>query len=274
MRLAGLLALTLLLTACSTTRYYYQIAHGHLSLLASAEPIDKMLDTADPEVAAALELVQRARAFAGSELGLSFNDSYTSYVDLDRDYVVQNLYAAPEFSTELYSWCYWIIGCANYRGFFDGDMLQKERDHFAEQGFDTYISTVTAYSTLGWFDDPVLSTFIDLPEYRLVGLVIHELAHQQPAAVGKLCFNRSRRAAMPCQTLRHPDVRTLAAGGDALGHGLADDVLETLPLDDRSGKSAGRCWIAPGRRPPPAAACGGRRQAGCRPVRRPSPSVG
>jgi len=191
MRLAGLLALALLLTACSTTRYYYQIAHGHLSLLASAEPIDKVLDTADPEVAAALELVQRARAFAGSELGLSFNNSYTSYVDLDRDYVVQNLYAAPEFSTELYSWCYWIIGCANYRGFFDGDMLERERDRFAAEGFDTYISTVTAYSTLGWFDDPVLSTFIDLPEYRLVGLVIHELAHQQLYVEGDTFFNES-----------------------------------------------------------------------------------
>lgn len=185
------LACTLLLCACSTTRYYYQIAHGHLSLLASAQPVDEVLAGADPRVSAALERVQRARAFAAADLGLSFNDSYTSYVDLGRDYVVQNLYVAPEFSTELHSWCYWIIGCANYRGFFDAKLLEQQREHFAQRDFDTYISPVTAYSTLGWFDDPVLNTFINLPDYRLVGLVIHELAHQQLYVEGDTFFNES-----------------------------------------------------------------------------------
>lgn len=191
LRLTCVLALTLLLAACSTTRYYYQIVHGHLSLLASAEPVENVLAGAAPEVSAALELVQRVRAFANKDLGLSFNDSYTTYVELGRDYVVQNLYVAPEFSTELHGWCYWIIGCANYRGFFDEELLQNQRDSFAQSGFDTYVSPVTAYSTLGWFDDPVLSTFVELPDYRLVGLVIHELAHQQLYVEGDTFFNES-----------------------------------------------------------------------------------
>ncbi|NND69536.1 MAG: hypothetical protein HKN19_18235 [Halioglobus sp.] len=194
-RLVCLLVLTLVLTsvlaACSSTRYYYQIAHGHLSLLATAEPVEDVLAVADPEVAAALELVQGARTFAKAQLGLSFNDSYTSYVDLGRDYVVQNLYVAPEFSTQLHSWCYWIIGCANYRGFFDAGLLEKQRDSFGQRGFDTYVSPVTAYSTLGWFDDPVLSTFVDLPDYRLFGLIIHELAHQHLYVEGDTFFNES-----------------------------------------------------------------------------------
>lgn len=188
---AALLALLLQLTACSTTRYYYQAARGHLALLASADPVEEVIPQAAPEVAAALELVQRVRTFAADELGLSFNDSYTTYVDLERDYVVQNLYVAPEFSTELHVWCYWVIGCANYRGFFDAGMLAQQRDDFAQRGFDTHVAPVTAYSTLGWFTDPVLSSFVGLPEYRLVGLVLHELAHQQLYVEGDTFFNES-----------------------------------------------------------------------------------
>ncbi len=209
-------AILLLLTACSSTRYYYQVAYGHLALLAAAQPVTDVLADADPELATALELVQRVRTFAGAELGLSFNDSYTSYVDLGRDYVVQNLYVAPEFSTELYSWCYWIIGCANYRGFFDAELLAEQREQFAQQGFDTHISPVTAYSTLGWFDDPVLSTFVDLPDYRLAGLLIHELAHQQLYVEGDTFFNESFAMAV-----ERAGLARFYADGDS-GQALAD----------------------------------------------------
>ncbi len=182
-----------LLSACNEMQYYVQSARGHLHVLNQAQDIGQLLadDTLDAGVRAKLELVLRARAFAGAQLALSFNDSYTRYVDLNRAYVVQNLYAAEEFSTQLHAWCYPVIGCANYRGYFDAAMLQRYRAELVHQGYDTYVAPVTAYSTLGWFDDPVLNTFIALPDYRLVGLVFHELAHQQSYVEGDTAFNES-----------------------------------------------------------------------------------
>jgi predicted aminopeptidase len=132
-----------------------------------------------------------AREYAANTLHLSFNNSFSEYAELHRDYVVRNLYAAPEFSTDLYSWCYPVIGCANYRGFFDEDMLGELQQDLDSQGYDTYISNVTAYSTLGWFADPVLNTFVALADYQLVALVFHELAHQQIYVSGDTFFNES-----------------------------------------------------------------------------------
>lgn len=181
------------LAACNEMQYYKQSAQGHLNILNQAQDIRQLLadEQLDAAVRDKLLLVVQAREFAGDALDLSFNNSYTQYVDLNRDYVVKNLYAAEEFSTQLHSWCYPVIGCANYRGYFDLAMLQRYRGQLASEGYDTYMAHVTAYSTLGWFDDPVLNTFIELPDYRVVGLIFHELAHQQMYTNGDTSFNES-----------------------------------------------------------------------------------
>jgi predicted aminopeptidase len=105
--------------------------------------------------------------------------------------VVKSLFAAPEFSTELHQWCYPVIGCASYRGYFDTALLEHDEASFRAGGFDTYIALIPAYSTLGWFDDPVLNTVIGWPEPELAGLVFHELAHQKIYIEGDTVFNES-----------------------------------------------------------------------------------
>lgn len=174
-------------------QYYKQSVQGQLDIVNQAQSIGQLLadDQLDGALRDKLLLVVQAREFAGDALALSFNDSYTRYVDLNRGYVVQNLYAAEEFSTQLYTWCYPVIGCANYRGYFDIAMLQDYRSQLGREGYDTYVAHVTAYSTLGWFDDPVLNTFVELPDYRLVGLMFHELAHQQMYTNDDTSFNES-----------------------------------------------------------------------------------
>ncbi|MCB1689232.1 MAG: aminopeptidase [Halioglobus sp.] len=208
-----LLAAVALLSACNEMQYYSQSVRGHLYVLDQAQDIEQLLAEGklDAAVRDKLVLVTQAREFAGERLALSFNDSYTQYVDLQRDYVVQNLYAAPEFSTQLYSWCYPVIGCANYRGYFDTAMLQRYRDELEKQGYETYVAHVTAYSTLGWFPDPVLNTFVALPDYRLVGLVFHELAHQQLYIDGDTAFNESFATAVEQAGLE----QFYASGNDA-----------------------------------------------------------
>jgi predicted aminopeptidase len=190
---ACLIVLLGLLVACNEMQYYQQSVQGHLDIIGQATDIEQLLadDSLNPQVREKLLLVLQARAFAVATLQLSVNDSYTEYVDLKRGYVVENLYAAEEFSTQLVTWCYPVIGCASYRGYFDAAMLQRYRDELIEQGYDTYVGHVTAYSTLGWFDDPVLNTFIALPDYRLVGLIFHELAHQQLYIDDDTVFNES-----------------------------------------------------------------------------------
>ena len=194
-------------------QYYTQSVQGQLDLLEKSQDIKQLLagDSLNADVRSKLLLVLQAREFAGDVLDLSFNQSYTEYADLNRNYVVENLYAAEEFSTQLYSWCYPVIGCANYRGYFDIAMLTRYRAELDAQGYDTYVGQVTAYSTLGWFNDPVLNTFLGLPDYRLVGLIFHELAHQQIYANGDTSFNESFATAVEQAGLE----QFYAAGDDA-----------------------------------------------------------
>lgn len=179
------------LEGSASVSYYLHLAVGHLSMMNAAIPLEDVFATASEEEREALNLVVDARSFAAEQLGLRFNDSYTHYVDLHRNYVVQNLYVAPEFSTTLQNWCYWVIGCASYRGFFNEERLAKERASFQQAGYDTAIFSATAYSTLGWFRDPVLNTFLDQPPYRIVGLIFHEIAHQMLYVKGDTFFNES-----------------------------------------------------------------------------------
>lgn len=182
-----------LLSGCAQMGYYAQAMQGQMSLLASAKPIDTWL--ADPKVEDSLKTrlrqTREIRAFAARELGLPDNGSYKSYANLKRPYVMWNVVATPELSLKPVQWCFPIAGCVDYRGYYSREAAQAFADGLRAQGLDVRVSGVPAYSTLGWFDDPVLSTFIDYPEAEIARLVFHELAHQVAYAPGDSQFNES-----------------------------------------------------------------------------------
>jgi predicted aminopeptidase len=179
------------LSACSTLGYYAQSAGGELDVLVRREPITRLLrdDTQSPQLRAKLETVQQIRRFAVTVLDLPDNGSYTSYVQLDRPYVVWNVFAAPEFSLRLKEWCFPVAGCVDYRGYFHEGAARDYAGELAAAGFDTYVGGAAAYSTLGWFDDPVFSTLIGLSDARLAGVIFHELAHQRLYVENDTSFN-------------------------------------------------------------------------------------
>ncbi len=198
MRLIISIALLLLLSGCADLGYYWHSADGHMSLMNQRVDIDEML--ADESLDAALRerllLVRDIRQFSIERLELPANGSYTNFVELDRPYVLKNLFAAPEFSTRLYKWCYPVIGCTSYRGYFDEERMQRYVADLESQGLEIYIGQVAAYSTLGWFDDPILSSFVHWPDYRLAGLLFHELTHQQIYIDDDTTFNESLATAV------------------------------------------------------------------------------
>jgi predicted aminopeptidase len=169
------------LSACSTLGYYAQSVGGQLDILARREPITRLVhdESQPPQLRAKLETVQRIRRFASTVLDLPDNGSYTSYVQMDRPYAVWNVFAAPEFSLQLREWCFPVAGCVEYRGYFHEGAARDYARELAAAGFDTYVGGAAAYSTLGWFDDPVFSTLIGFSDARLAGVIFHELAHQQ-----------------------------------------------------------------------------------------------
>ena len=193
MRRLALLALLPLLAGCETAAYYGQAISGHLQIMSAARPVDEWL--ADPatgaELRERLRLARRVREFASRELALPENGSYTKYAKLDRPFVVWNVFAAPEFSVTARQECFPFTGCVQYRGFFSEDAARAHAARLKAQGYDVYVGGVPAYSTLGWFDDPLLSTFIGYPEPQLARLVFHELAHQVAYAPDDTTFNES-----------------------------------------------------------------------------------
>jgi len=192
-RLLLLAALALLLGGCATLRYYAQAVSGQLDLLRRATPIEEELanDAVPAELKARLRAVLRIRSFASRELGLPDNGSYKTYADLGRRYAVWNVFAAPEFSIEPVTSCFPVAGCVSYRGYFAEDDAAAEAAALRARGYDVFIGGVPAYSTLGWFDDPVLSTFIRYPDAELARLMFHELAHQLLYVKNDTRFNES-----------------------------------------------------------------------------------
>ena len=178
---------------CSTIGYYAQSISGHLAMLRSARPIPEVV--ADPSTPEALRQrllrAEQIRAFASKELGLPENASYTEYADLHRPYVVWNVFAAPELSLELKQWCYPVVGCAGYRGYFDRAAAEQLAAALRAEGYDVNVSGVPAYSTLGWLPDPLLNTFIGGSEGQLASMIFHELAHQVVFVGGDTTFNES-----------------------------------------------------------------------------------
>ncbi len=197
-------ALALGLNACSSVGYYSQSIEGHLGVLRAARPIDEWLDDpATPAVLRArLEKVRSMRRFAAAELGLPDNRSYTTYADLKRPYVVYSVFAAPELSLRLRQWCFPIVGCVSYRGYYDKVDADRYATTLRDAGDDVYVGGIPAYSTLGYTSDPVLSTFIGFPEGEVARLIFHELAHQVLYVSGDTTFNESFAVAVEEEGVR------------------------------------------------------------------------
>jgi predicted aminopeptidase len=191
-RLAALGALVFV-SSCVSLEYYAQAVGGHLEVMRLAVPIEERLREADtPEaLRAKLAKVLAIREFASRELGLPDNGSYRRYADIGRPFVVWNVFAAPEFSVKPVESCFLFAGCVSYRGFYSEAAAQRHAASLADEGYDVYIGGVPAYSTLGWFSDPVLSTFIQYPEPEVARIVFHELAHQVVYVKGDTMFNES-----------------------------------------------------------------------------------
>lgn len=199
--LAGTTAVLLIascaLGACSTLGYYAQSVGGHLSLLREARPVGDWV--ADPQTAQPLRdrlmLSQRMRDFAVRELQLPDNASYRRYAELQRGAAVWNVVAAPELSLQLRTWCFAVVGCVGYRGYFDRADADREAQSLKAQDYEVLVYGVPAYSTLGWTNwlggDPLLSTFIGWIDGELARLIFHELAHQVAYAADDTMFNES-----------------------------------------------------------------------------------
>jgi predicted aminopeptidase len=193
MRRLAAIVLVALLIGCESLSYYGQAIGGHFHLLAAARPIDAWLaDPATPaDLKSRLESARRIREFATTNLHLPDNASYTAYAELGRRFAVYNVFAAPRFSVEPKAECFPFTGCVAYRGFFSERDAQRYAEKLRAQGYDVHVGGVLAYSTLGWFDDPLLSTFIRYPESQVARLVFHELAHQLVYAKNDTTFNES-----------------------------------------------------------------------------------
>lgn len=182
-----------LISGCTNFGYYSQSISGQMSILNNREPIDELLlaDDIDPAIKRKLSLALELRDFASATLKLPENDSYRSYVDIKRPYVVWNIVAAPEFSLKLEEWCFPFAGCIRYRGYFAKEDVVEYAKLYQEKNYDVYLRGVEAYSTLGWFDDPLLSTVLHRDDIHLAGLIFHELAHQVVYVDNDSAFNES-----------------------------------------------------------------------------------
>jgi predicted aminopeptidase len=176
-----ILGATAVAVAGCVTPYYWQAIGGQLELLRRRAPIAEVLadPAVDPKLKTTLSRVAEIRRFAVDELGLPDNDSYTSYVSLDRSYVVWNVVATEEFSVDPRRWCFPFAGCVAYRGYFDQAAAERYASKLAAEGLDTVSGGSTAYSTLGYFADPVVSTMVGGGEHYVAALLFHELAHQK-----------------------------------------------------------------------------------------------
>ncbi len=192
-RLCLLASGALLISGCGTIDYYAQAVRGHIEIMRLAVPIDERLrqpETPEP-LRAKLARVLAIRDFASHELALPDNGSYRRYADLGRPFVVWNVFAAPEFSVKPVESCFLFAGCVSYRGFYSEERAFEHAAQLATEGYDTYVVGISAYSTLGWFDDPVLSTFIQYSDTEVARTVFHELAHQVVYLKGDTTFNES-----------------------------------------------------------------------------------
>jgi predicted aminopeptidase len=191
-RTSLVIAAACLLGGCGTL-YVAQAARGQMQILTARKPIARVI--ADPGTDASLrvrlEEVRLARDFASRELGLPRNKSYTSYADLNREFVTWTVVATPEFSVEPREWCFPIVGCVSYRGYFRKSSAEKYAAKLEAEGLDVMVGGVPAYSTLGKFNDPILNTMMGYGDDELAAIIFHELSHQVVYVAGDTSFNES-----------------------------------------------------------------------------------
>ena len=180
-------------SGCHTLSFYGQAIKGQYQLLVHERSIQKL--RSDPETPAPLkarfELLEQLRGFAAEELKLPVDNHYRKYVDVHRPFVVWNVEAAPEFSLEARTWWYPLVGSLEYRGYFSLRGATNYAAYLRRKGYDVSVGGVQAYSTLGWFKDPVLNTFIFEPDAELAEIIFHELSHQRVFAHGDTDFNEA-----------------------------------------------------------------------------------
>lgn len=170
-----------LLQGCSTAGYYWEKVQGHYEIVDKQQPVQDVIDNPETPSIVRERLIntQAARNFASVALQLPDNDSYRNYADIGRDYVVWTVVATPPYSVKAKEWCFIIVGCLSYRGYFSKQRAEEFAEELIKQNMDVYVSGTKAYSTLGWFDDPLLNTMLYRSEAYRVGIIFHELAHQK-----------------------------------------------------------------------------------------------
>lgn len=178
---------------CTTLGYYAHLAAGEAAVLRARVPITQVIadPRVDPALRTRLELALRARAFASKRLGLPRNQSYTTYADIHRPFVMWNVFAAPALSLAPVEHCFLIAGCVAYQGFYRQARADALADKLAKRGNDVWVGGVPAYSTLGHFADPLLSTMERWSTDELIGMIFHELAHQKIYVKNDTAFNES-----------------------------------------------------------------------------------
>jgi predicted aminopeptidase len=187
-----------MLVSCSSLNYYAQAAQGQLTLLSDARPIEDWLadQNTDAKLKLRLGTARQIRTFAVQELGLPDNNSYKNYASLARPFVLWNVVATPELSLQPLQWCFPVAGCVSYRGYYNKEDASAYARELRAEGHDVQVGGVPAYSTLGWFNDPLISTFIYYPDAELARLLFHELSHQMVYVAGDTQFNESFASAV------------------------------------------------------------------------------
>jgi predicted aminopeptidase len=214
-----------LLAGCSAGAYYWQAFNGQMEVRRLSRPLDQVI--AEPgissDIRSRLEYARTARDFASAELHLPDNRSYRLYADLKRNYVVWNVFAAPALSLSLETQCFPIAGCVGYRGYFSEAAADAYAAQLRARGLDVYTGGVPAYSTLGWFDDPLLNTFMRYPELEIARLIFHELGHQVVYVKDDSTFNESFATTVEEEGLK----RWMA------GHATAEQKTRYAAFDQR-----------------------------------------
>ncbi|MFE0017890.1 aminopeptidase [Mesorhizobium sp. NPDC059054] len=203
------------LAGCTSISYYATSLEGHMQIMAARKNVGSLIqDPATPEtLRAKLASADAIRRFATDELALPDNSSYRSYVDIGREAVTWAVFAAPQFSLTPRTWCFPVFGCVAYKGYFDRQAAAETAGELQREGLDVYVTGVTAYSTLGWSSDPLLSTMLRQDDTSVASLVFHELAHQRVYVNDDSAFNEAFAVAVETTGVR----KWLRAGGNLAG---------------------------------------------------------
>ncbi len=187
---AGFLGFALFTGGCSVG-YLFHVGKGQLKIVCGSRSTEDVLrDEGVPESEKEkIRLVLDAKAFGETDLGLASSKNYTRYFLVKHPPVAYNLTASPRLDIEAYHWCFPIAGCLPYKGFFTRGRAERESARMSDRGYDTYIRPVGAYSTLGWFRDPIFSTMLRYRDPVLVEVILHEMVHRTVFLKGQGAFN-------------------------------------------------------------------------------------